>query len=256
MLVVLLLVAVAAALTQQNGEGRSTLRSRDVSGTPLLRSYGPSESVNVWSTDDAYFSGVPPGKSCSDPAHSASNTCYKSFEKLRMEDLRHPLGKLTPDTELGEQARAKVKELARSVADAAVAAAVAAAARPPPRMEPGTPRPRRGSRRSGELAGLGAAFGVASPAMVSAAAALSFCCCCNWSCDEGAACVCLKFFAFHCGSNNSSSREMILCYESLVDRKNEAPKVTVPPSGSSGSLGLHVAAASFACAAAVLLLTS
>ncbi|KAL8441897.1 hypothetical protein Emag_006819 [Eimeria magna] len=62
MLVVLLLVAVAAALTQQNGEGRSTLRSRDVSGSPLLRSYGPSEDVNVWSKDDAFFSGVPPGK--------------------------------------------------------------------------------------------------------------------------------------------------------------------------------------------------
>ncbi|KAL8273472.1 hypothetical protein Esti_002538 [Eimeria stiedai] len=39
--------------------------------------------------------------------------CYRGFHTLRTADLRHPLGRLTPDTELGEQARAKVKELAR-----------------------------------------------------------------------------------------------------------------------------------------------
>ncbi|KAL8444767.1 hypothetical protein Emed_006082 [Eimeria media] len=124
MLVVLLLVALAAALSQHNGEGRSTLRSRDVSGSPLLRSYGPSEDVNVWSKDDAYYSGVPPGKSppyiCAEAQltgidkEDRAKQCYKGFDTLRTADLRNPLGKLTPDTDLGEKARAKVKELART----------------------------------------------------------------------------------------------------------------------------------------------
>nr|WJJ67109.1 suface antigen 13 [Eimeria intestinalis] len=254
MLVVLLLVAVAAALTQQNGEGRSTLRSRDVSGTPLLRSYGPSESVNVWSTDDAYFSGVPPA-------------CYKSFEKLRMEDLRHPLGKLTPDTELGEQARAKVKELARSGCE-------------------------QGMNATGkEVGGLFLMFHEGIPDCSSLLDAALNECLQEWGSTPppaygtgqfwdsapAQACSVMLWTRSHkigCGfSHGCPQMNFLICYtspapaegeqafsaaqyESLVDRKNEAPKVTVPPSGSSGSLGLHVAAASFACAAAVLLLTS
>ncbi|KAL8426886.1 hypothetical protein Efla_002494 [Eimeria flavescens] len=190
--------------------------------------------------------------------------CYNDFNAVRTLNLEHPLGTLTPDTELGEQARAKVKELARAGCE-------------------------KGMTATGkEIGGLLLKFGQGLPNCADLLQAALNECLTEWGStpppaygdgqfwDSASAQACSVMLwssssKIGCGfSHGCPQTNVLVCqtspspiegqnafsaaqYASLLSRQQKGPEVRTPASNNAGRPAGLAALASLSCIAAVLL---